>query len=79
MADQMRSLAPRLPKGARLLFLQDPFGTDEWTPYFIVKLLYRDDTLVPDRMKMLDKKPADWNGYQYVFGFQDGRYQRLKP
>jgi hypothetical protein len=79
MADQMRRLAPRLPRGARLLFLQDGFGTDEWTPYFIVKLLYRDDTLVPDRMKMLDKKPADWNGYQYVIGFGDGRYELLKP
>ena len=79
MADQLRILAPRLPKGARLLFLQDAFGTDEWTPWFIVKLLYRDDTLVPDRMKMLDKKPADWNGYQYVFEFQDGRYRLLKP
>ena len=79
MARQMRSLAPQLPKGARLLFLQDAFSTSEWTPYFIVKLLYRDDTLVPDRMKMLDKKPSDWSGYQYVFGFGHGRYSLLKP
>jgi hypothetical protein len=79
MADQMRSLAPQLPKGAHLLFLQDAFSTGEWTPYFIVKLLYRDDKLVPDRIKMMDKKPADWNGYQYVFGFEHGRYQLLKP
>jgi hypothetical protein len=79
MAGQMRSLAPQLPKGAHLLFLRDAFSSGEWTPYFIVKLLYRDDTLVPDRIKMMDKKPADWNGYQYVFGFEQGRYQLLKP
>jgi hypothetical protein len=79
MVDQMRGLEARLPRGARLLFVQDAFGTDEWTPYFIVKLMYRDDTLEPDRIKMMDKKPADWNGYQYVFGFENGRYCVLKP
>jgi NADH:ubiquinone oxidoreductase subunit K len=79
MAGQMRGLVPQLPKGARVLFLQDGFSTGEWTPYFIVKLLYRDDTLTPDRIKMMDKKPADWNSYQYVFGFDDGRYRLMKP
>jgi hypothetical protein len=79
MVDQMRVLEPRLPAGARLLFLEDAFGTDEWTPYFIVKLLYHDDSLVPDRIKMMDQKPADWSSYQFVFTFEHGRYIRLKP
>jgi hypothetical protein len=79
MAREIPLLEPHLPKGARCLFVDDPFSTDEWTPYFIMKLLYRDDTLVPDRVKMMDRKPADWSGYQYVFTYQDGRYRLLKP
>jgi len=78
MADQMRVLEPSLPKGARILFTEDAFSTDEWTPYFVIKLLYHDDTQWVDRVKMMDKKPASWNDYQYVFGFQGGRYERLK-
>ena len=79
MADQMLALNPHLPKGARVLFLEDAFGTDEWTPYFVMKLLYRDDSLVPDRIKMMDRKPTDWNEYQYVLTFDAGRYRQLKP
>jgi hypothetical protein len=55
MAREIPLLEPHLPKGARCLFVDDPFSTDEWTPYFIMKLLYRDDTLVPDRVKMMDR------------------------
>ncbi len=79
MAREVAALEPALPQGARCLFVNDPFPTDEWTPYFIMKLLYRDDTLVPDRVKMMDRKPADWSGYQYVFTFEDGKYRLLKP
>lgn len=79
LADRMRVLEPSLPKGTRILFLDDAFGTDEWTPYFVIKLLYRDDSLVPDRIKMMDRKPVGWTEYPYVFTFQNGRYIRLKP
>jgi hypothetical protein len=79
MAYEIPTLEPHLPKGARCLFLNDPFSTEEWTPYFEMKLLYRDDTLVPDRVKMLDNKPATWDSYQYVFTYENAHYRRLKP
>ena len=79
MADDMRTLEPTLPKGARCLFLEDAFGTDEWTPYFIMKLLYRDDTLTVDRVKMMDHKSPDLGAYQYVFNYEGGHYHRLRP
>jgi hypothetical protein len=79
MAQEVKALEPTLPPGARCLFLNDPFSTDEWTPYFIMKLLYRDDTLTPDRIKMMDRKPADWSNYQYVFTYERGKYRLLKP
>jgi hypothetical protein len=79
MVDEMTTIQPRLPKGARCLFLEDAFGTDEWTPYFIMKLMYADDTLVADRVKMMDNRKPDLNSYRYVFTFADGHYRRLKP
>jgi len=79
MASQMRVLHPAFPRGARVLFVEDAFGTDEWTPYFVVKLLYDDDTLVVDRIKMMDRKPADWAAYQYVFTYERGAWRQLKP
>ena len=67
MADQMRALHPTLPKGARTLFLDDPFATDEYTPYFIMVLLYRDPAIVVDRIKMMPGKSPDRSHYQYIF------------
>jgi hypothetical protein len=79
MADEMRTLEPHLPKGARCLFLEDAFSTDEWTPYFIMKLLYNDDTLTVDRVKMMDNRKPDLGSYQFIFTFENGKYRLLKP
>jgi hypothetical protein len=79
MADQMRALHRQLPANASMLFLEDSFNTDEWTPVFIVQLLYRDPGLTVDRIKMMTAKPPNWDGYQYVFTYEDGRYRQLKP
>ena len=78
MTTQMRDLQPVLPKGARLLFLDDSYPAGEWTPWFLMKLAWHDDTLVIDRLKMMDQKPADWNAYLHVFTFEHGIYSRLK-
>ena len=79
MADSMPALAPQLLPGAHVLFLKDPFTTDEWTPYFIMKLLYRDDTIVPERVKMMPAPPKTWASYEFVFTYENGHYLRLKP
>lgn len=77
MVTEMRALQPDFPAGARMLFADDPFGTDEWTPYFVMKLAWHDKNMVVDRVKMMSGPPASWDGYQYVFTFSQGRYQRL--
>ena len=74
LADQMRVLAPRLPHGARVLFLGDAFGAGEWTPYFEMKLLYRDDSMTVDRLALLPGSAVDRRAYAWVFGYADGRY-----
>jgi len=79
MVVQMRGLEPVLPRGARLLFVEDAFTTEEWTPYFIMKLAWHDDTLVIDRNKMMRTPATDWRDYQYVFSYDRGAYRQLKP
>ena len=69
---------PHLPQSAGILFLDDGFGTDEWTPVFVLRLLYEARDMRVDRMKMLDVKPADWKAYQYVFDYSGGEYEPRK-
>ena len=78
LADALPALAPQLRVGTRCLFLNDAFSTEEWTPYFIMKLFYRDDTLVADRAKMMTTQPSPGD-YQFVFTYENGQYRRLKP
>jgi hypothetical protein len=87
MAGQLRAMQPALPAQARILFVEDSFTTGEWTPLFIVQLLYNDPTLIVNRVKIRTAKPANWDQYRppsleqydYVFTYEDGRYRQLKP
>jgi hypothetical protein len=79
MADQMRAMHSNLPEASHILFIEDSSGTDEWTPYFVMKLLYHDDGLVVDRIKMMNGHPKTWDDYQYVFTYRTGTYRQLKP
>ncbi|MES1262455.1 MAG: hypothetical protein ABUS49_12030, partial [Acidobacteriota bacterium] len=79
MVTQMRGLQPVLPRGARMLFVEDSFTNEEWTPYFVMKLAWHDDSLVVDRIKMMRRAPADWNDYGYVFTYDHDAYRQLKP
>jgi hypothetical protein len=69
----------RAPDHARILLEDDAFGTDEWTPVFILRLLHRDATLVVDRVKMMGGKPVSRDAYDVVFKWENGRYRRVKP
>jgi hypothetical protein len=79
MTAQMKALQPTFPPRARMLFVEDSFPTSEWTPFFIMKLAWQDDTLTVDRVKMMEQKPVGWSHYSYVFTYEDGAYRRLKP
>ena len=74
-ADDMLSQHASLPKGARILLLRDGFQIDEWTPVFIGRLLYEDRSLTIDRIKMMDHKPVNWSGYQFVYDYAHGVYK----
>ncbi len=67
------------PHSGSLLFLEDGFGTDEWTPLFILRLQSKNATLVVDRVKMMNPKPTTQDGYPLVFTYEDGTYRRVKP
>lgn len=77
-ATQMYGMHRAFKPGTRILLLNDAFQTDEWTPVFIGRLLYGDQFLTVDRMKMLDVKPTDWKDYEYVFDYVSGRYWQMK-
>ena len=54
-----------------MLFVDDSFTTDEWTPVFIVQLLYADPDLTVDRLKMMTPKP-ELGRLQIVFTYEKG-------
>jgi len=82
MARQVVALHPTLPPRARILFLEDGFTTDEWTPLFILRLVYEDPALVVDRLKQDSNRPPGWQQfssadrvhYDHVFNYLAGRY-----
>src|SRR6185312_7301925 len=82
MAAQLAAKHPTLPPGSRILFLEDGFTTEEWTPLFILRLVYEDPRLVVDRLKQDTHRPAGWEQfcttdrvhYDLVFNYLGGRY-----
>jgi hypothetical protein len=86
MADQMRALHPTFPARARVLFQEDGFTTGEWTPLFILRLLYHDPDMVVDRVKLKTERPPGWEQYcspdkfhhDYVFTYEGGRYRQVE-
>jgi hypothetical protein len=64
---------PSMPRGARILFLDDPYPKDEWMLTFIFRLFYRDNQIRVDRAKVwpdLAKEPAR-STYQRLFVLDD--------
>jgi hypothetical protein len=58
-----------MPKGSRILLVKDPFEGRVWDSTFLLRLFYRDNSLVVDRL-------ADGHEaarYDYVWTFEDGK------
>jgi hypothetical protein len=87
MAEQLPAMHPSFPKSTRILFQEDAFTTGEWTPLFVMRLLYHDRGLIVDRIKSATAKPADWaqytspdhTHYDYVFTWENGNYRQVTP
>ena len=69
LAGELIALCPRLPRGARVLFVGDPFAHDEYFLLFLTRLLYRDMSITVDRAPC----DARRGGYDAVFAFQQGQ------
>jgi hypothetical protein len=75
---------PALPRGARVLFVDDPFPMppeDEYTLTFLVRLLAGDDLVVVDRAKVMQQPPAEseWPAYAAVLSLKSERLTVLRP
>lgn len=85
MVTQVKAMYPKLPRGTRMMFVEDGVGWGEWTPMFIMRLLYDDRAMVVDRLKARTEKPAGWTQftsldkvhYDHVFTYRDGRYEEV--
>jgi hypothetical protein len=69
---QLAKRFPTMPPGSKVLFLSDPYDTNDWILTSMFRLEYRDRDLRVDRVKAnpsLASKTAD---YAHVFEFNDG-------
>ena len=73
LAGEMIALKPRLPRGARVLFVDDPFARDDYFLLFLTRLLYRDMSITVDRTPPGQGFATGHDCYDAVFTFQDGR------
>jgi len=64
----LRQAQPEAPKGSRILLLKDPFEGRIWDSTFLIRLFYRDNSIVVDR-----GADHDLNQYNYVWTFEDGK------
>ena len=86
IARQLRHLEPHLRPGARLLFLDDPSRPDWFNLTFLVRLLYRDRSIVIHRAKPdvaeAERPPdaitsATLAAYDHVFDCRGGYFREL--
>jgi hypothetical protein len=86
IARQLRHLEPHLRPGARLLFLDDPIRPDWFNLTFLVRLLYRNRSIVIHRAKpdvaQAEKPPealtpAMLAAYDHVFDCRGGYFREL--
>jgi len=71
IATDLRTIAGPLPRAAKILFVSDPYPTDEWMLTFIFRLYYRDPDLRVDRARAM-RTPPNESDYDRLFS-TDGR------
>jgi len=77
-AAELPRLYPRMPHGAKLLFVHDPFGS--WDLVFLLRVLYRDNDLYITMLNgpLEQRVPLERLGhYDHIFTFEDGHYVEL--
>lgn len=71
-AGAMRQAYPSLPKGAKILFVDDTFTPDDYNIELTMPLIYRDTTLHIQRVKRLGRAP-DLAAFDYVLRYENRR------
>jgi hypothetical protein len=73
IAKQLKEFCPRLPRGAKFLFLSEWFPIDDYTMICLPRMLYGDRTLQIDRAKTMTRPPSGppYTGYDHVFAFDE--------
>ena len=71
---QIERLHPQVPAGSRILFVKDPFEGRVWDSTFLLRLFYRDNSLVIDHLG----EGHDTERYDYVWTFEDGKLLDIK-
>ena len=68
LMDDFRQTIPEFPPHVRVLLIDDVWGPD-WGPMFLLRLMYRDETVWVDRPKNMDR-PPDLASYDLVVSFK---------
>ena len=77
--ERLRRLHPTLPKGAKLLFLNEPFETDaEWQLRGLLQLAYQDHDLDVQILPRMSSQP-DPTGFDYIFRYTGASVVQVKP
>jgi hypothetical protein len=77
---QIDAVQPKIDPAWRVLFLDDPFAADDWTPLTWMRLYYRAPDLVVDRIKRMPNQDRNViNSYDCIFTFEEARLIRVKP
>jgi hypothetical protein len=53
VTERLKEIAGPLPRGAKVLFLADPYPKNEWMLTFIFRLYYQDDAIRVDRARAM--------------------------
>jgi len=73
LLDQMKRQFPAIPRGSRILFVDDPFRSEDWGVSFLLRLQYNDPDLFVGRTKAMPNgrvQPAQ--AFQYVLSYRGG-------
>lgn len=73
VARELIALRPALPRGARVLFIDNPFAKDKYFLLFLTRLLYRDISITVEEAPVGHGPRTGDAHYDAVFAFQQGR------
>lgn len=79
ITEDLLGLRPALRRGARILFVDDPFPKDSYFLLFLTRLLYRDMTLDVERTQTQSAPLSEYSRCDAVFQFRGGRLTLLRP